>query len=366
MNKKINLSGVKKFSLKGLFFRLSTQEKILFAKRLSILVKAGVPLLDCLRMLRKQASSPSAAHILDHVIADVENGKFLSTSLGQFKKIFGDFAINIIHVGELSGTLQENLIYLAEELKKKQELKRKMTSALVYPVIIIGATIAISALLTIFIFPKILPIFASFKFELPLTTRILIFVSFVLIHYGIFILFGLIICVFLFFFFYKMPGVRLVVDRFILRIPIFGRLSQSYQITNMCRTMALLLKSQIVIVQATTITANTLSNKVYQKEMHAISASVTKGGKMSAHLDRFPKLFPPIVSQMVSVGESTGNLDETLLYVAELYENEIDMLTKNLSTTLEPILMIVMGAIVGFIAISIITPIYEITQHLNP
>ncbi len=349
-----------------LFFRLSTQDKVLFAKRLAILVKAGIPILDGLQMLKKQATSKTAKEVWGQVVADVENGQFLSTSLGRYKKVFGEFAVNIIQIGEMSGTLQENLNYLAEELTKKQELKRKMVGALVYPIFIMVATLAISALLTIFIFPKILPVFASFKFELPLSTRALIFVSNIFVHYGIYIFLAVIAAIVGFFAALRNERFHFMVDRFVLRIPVFGRITQSYHMANFCRTLGLLLKSQIMIVQATTITANTLSNLAYKKELLDLAGKVTKGEKISTHLAENPKLFPPMVSQMIMVGETTGNLSETLLYVSELYEHEIDMLTKNLSTTLEPVLMIVMGAIVGFIAISIITPIYEITQHLNP
>ncbi|MDO8537231.1 MAG: type II secretion system F family protein, partial [bacterium] len=255
-----------------LFLRLSNQDKILFAKRLAILVKAGVPILDSLRMLKKQATSSSAIKILESVSADVENGQSLFISLGRFKNVFGDFALNIIQVGELSGTLQENLHYLAEELDKKQELKRKVVGALVYPVIIMGATIGISALLTVFIFPKILPVFASFKFELPVTTRILIFISTILINYGIFILLGLVAAAVIFWaLFKKINAFRFAVDSLVLRIPVFGRIAKSYHMTNFCRTLGLLLKSQLMIVQATTVTANTINNSAYKKEILIIA-----------------------------------------------------------------------------------------------
>lgn len=355
-----------KLSLGKLFVRLSNQEKILFAKRLSILVKAGVPILECLRILKKQSTSPSAKKIFEKVTADVENGQFLSTSLGQYKNIFGDLAVNIIRVGEMSGTLQENLNYLAEELDKKQALRRKVVSALVYPLIIVVGTIGISIMLTVFIFPKILPIFASFKFDLPITTKILIFVSGIFVHYGLLLLLGFVAMMIGIWFLFKVEQTRYIFEHFVFKIPIFGRLSQSYHMANFCRTLGLLLRSQIVIVQATTITADTMRNVVYRREIHSIAESLKKGGKMSTHLDMKTKLFPPMVSQMISVGETTGNLSETLSFVSEMYENEVETITKNLSTSIEPVLMIFMGVVVGFIAVSIITPIYEITQHLNP
>ncbi len=337
----------------------------MFAKRLSILVKSGVPIFESLQILKRQSASPVAKKIFEKVVADVENGQFLSTSLGQYKKIFGDLAVNIIRVGEMSGTLQENLNYLAEELDKKQVLRRKVVSALIYPLIIFVGTVGISILLTVLIFPKIMPIFLSFKFELPITTKILIFVSGIFVHYGFFLLLGLVVIAIGIWALFKIEQTRYVFEHLVFKIPIFGRLSQSYHMSNFCRTLGLLLKSQIVIVQAATITADTMSSVVYRREIHSIAEHLKKGGRISAHLDKKIKLFPPMVSQMISVGETTGNLSETLSYVSEMYENEVEMITKNLSTLIEPALMIVMGVIVGFIAVSIITPIYEITQHLN-
>ncbi len=338
----------------------------MFAKRLAIMVKAGVPLLDSLRILSNNTGSRAASRIFSKITKDVERGQFLATSMKSFRNIFGDFAVNVIHVGETTGTLEENLEYLAEELRKRQELRRKVVGAMVYPVIVVTATLALSVLLTVFIFPKILPIFASFKFKLPLATRMLIFISGIFANFGIYILLGLVALIALFIFLRRMPGFRIVMDGIVLRVPIFGRLLQSYHMANFCRTLGLLLKSQILVVEATRIAGNTVNNLVYRKEIEKMAQGLIKGGKISTHLAKRKKIFPSIVTQMVAVGETTGNLSETLLFVAELYEKEVDMITKNLSTTLEPALMIMIGALVGFIAISIITPIYEVTQYINP
>lgn len=338
----------------------------MFAKRLSILVKAGNPLLESLRMLKSQPGSRSAAKIYSQIVEDVERGQFLSSSMAAHKHIFGDFAVNVIRVGEMSGTLEENLNYLAEELKKKQELKRKVIGAMVYPAIVISATVALSIVLTVFIFPKILPIFDSFKFELPFTTKVLIAVSGFFLSYGVYVAALLVASIIALVFLYRVHGFRMVADRMMLRIPLFGRIAQGYYMANFCRTLGLLLKSQILVVEATRIAGNTLNNLVYRRESEVISQNLLRGEKISTHLARNMSLFPPILCQMVAVGEKSGNLSETLMFVSDLYENEVDMLTKNLSTMLEPVLMIVMGAIVGFIAVSIITPIYEITQYINP
>ncbi|MBI4053912.1 MAG: type II secretion system F family protein [Candidatus Doudnabacteria bacterium] len=348
------------------FLYLSIKDQILFAKRLAILIKAGTPILTSLQLLNKQNRSRSIRNILKEVIADVENGSFLSVSLKKFRKIFGDFAVNIIEIGEVSGTLPENLNYLAEELKKKQALRRKVVGALIYPGIIILATLGITLLLTVYVFPRILPIFESVSFDLPWTTKALIFVSDTVNNHGIKILIGLAAASVVFWLSLRVEKVRLWWDRFLIAIPVLGTLLQCYHMANLCRTLGLLLKSEILIVRAATITANTSTNMAYRRELHRLSEGLTRGGKISTHFEKSRRLFPDILTQMVSVGEATGNLSQTLLFLSDMYEGEVDEQTKNLSTVLEPILMVFMGIIVGFVAISIITPIYEITQHLNP
>jgi type IV pilus assembly protein PilC len=352
--------------MSNFFVSLSIQDKTLFAKRLAVLIKSGVPILTSLRILRKQADSRSARKILDQIILDVEHGQFLSSGMAKFRAVFTDFGINIIKVGEVSGTLHENLNYLADELKKKQALRRKVINALVYPVFIIFATLGITGMLTVYVFPKILPIFKSLKFDLPLSTKILIMISDVFLNYGWFILFGVIVFAIGMWFLMRVPAFRFLADHFVLKIPILGKLSRSYQMANFCRTLGILLESGVKIVDATKITSKSITNLAYQKQLNLLAENILKGERISTHMDRSPRLFPPILTQMVLVGETSGNLSDSLMYLAEMYENEVDDLTKNLSNVIEPVLMIFMGLIVGFIAVSIITPIYGITQNLNP
>ena len=349
----------------GLFLRVKLQEQVLFAKHLAIMVKTGMPILDSLQLLKKQTTSKSMQFILNQIITDVSNGQFLSASLEKFHNIFGDLFINIVRVGEASGILYENLNYLAEELGKKQALKRKIKGAMIYPAVIFVATIGIVGLLTIYVFPKILPIFQSMRINLPVTTRILIMVSGFLTNYGLYCLLGFVAFMIALGFLLKIKSVKYVVNRLMLSSPVVGTMTQDYNIANFCRTLGLLLKSDVKVVEAMTITANTISNPVYKKSLQDISLAISKGEEISKHLERNAKLFPPMVAQMVSIGENTGNLSETLLYLSGYYEDEVDEATKNLSTILEPVLMVFMGVIVGFIAISIIGPIYQISQGLN-
>ncbi len=339
---------------------------MLFAKRLAFLVKSGVPIVQSLRILQKQAGSGSRGKMLDQVINDVSNGQFLYTSLAKFGHIFDQFAINLITIGEESGTLDANLEYLAEEMKKKHLLRRKVVGAMIYPIFIVVATLGMAGLLTVYIFPKILPIFTSLNVKLPIVTRIIIFISDFLTKYGWALGLGLVVLIIGWLFLLRLPSVRFWLERLIFRLPLIGSISQNYHMANFCRTLGLLLKSDIRIVRAFAIASETTSNLVYKRALQSISGEANKGEKITSYMEKHPRLFPHILSQMLSIGEATGKLDETLIYLSELYENEVDELTKNLSTIIEPALMIFMGIIVGFIAVSIITPIYDITQHLQP
>lgn len=346
--------------------KFSNKEQILFAKRMGFLMKAGVPILESLTLLKKQMKSKGVNKMFEQVILDVSAGQYLSASLAKFKGAFGDFAVNIIKVGEQGGILSDNLNYLAEELNKKQQMRKKILSAMFYPIFIVAATLVLTAVLTIFVFPKVLPIFSSVSLDLPVSTKILIFVSHFLINFGFYLVIFLISAVAAFIFFMKRAKFKMLVEHLILKTPLAGSISQNYYLSNFCRTLGLLLKGDSRLDEAIKTTADTTENLVYRREFERLAEFVDKGGKVSAYLESRPALFPDMLSHMVAIGETAGNLSETFLYLADMYEDEVDDLTKNLSGLIEPVLMVFMGLLVGFVAISIITPIYSVTQKLHP
>jgi len=348
------------------FIRLSIKEQTMFVKRLSFLIRAGVPILESLRMVRFFRSK-SKNLMFDQIISDVENGHLLSTGLDRFRYIFGDFAVNIIRVGESVGILDQNLMHLAEELRKKQELRRKIIGSLVYPAFIVVASLGIITLLLTYVFPKVLPIFLSLKMSLPWSTRFLIAASDWTVKYGFYAFFGFFVAFLIFWVLRKKSErVRLAVDRLILKLAFVGTLVQNYQLTNFCRTFGLLLKSGVTVSESSRILAESTGNWAYKKEYEILTKNMAKGQKISSQLANNKKLFPEIAVQMIATGEHSGNLSETLIYLSEMYESEVDELTKNLSNAIEPFLMVGMGVLVGFIAISIIMPIYQVTQNLHP
>lgn len=346
-------------------YRFPVRDQIIFAKRLALMLQAGMPILSSLRMLADESSTKSVGRIATSIAHDVARGMQLSAALKKFETVVGEFCISVITIGETSGTLPENLDYLAQELKKKHELKKQVVGALIYPCVIVVSTLGITIMLVLFIFPKIMPIFLSLQVALPWSTRSLIAVSNFLGLYGAWLALGLFCVGIGFSWALRVSAFRLFVDTLLLRTPVFGRLSLYYNVATTCRTLSVLLKSDVRFVLALDITARSLHNQMYKQVLVMVSGRVVQGQRLSVGLADYPRLFPPLLVQMLSVGETTGNLSNTLMYMSDMYESDIRDWTKNLTSVLEPVLMLTMGLLVGFIAISIITPIYAITQNLT-
>jgi type IV pilus assembly protein PilC len=346
----------------GFFRNISTQDKINFARHLSIIVKAGLPILEGLRIIQKQTGSGVLRSVIDRVVVDISNGQFLATSLERFPEMFDGFFINIIRVGETSGTLAANLSYLADELKKSQDLKHKIRSAMIYPIIVMIATVILVSFLVFFAFPKILPIFASLHVQLPLPTRILITVSQFSIANGSYILIGLAVFAIVARILLALGPIKYLFDRALLMLPIFSRLISDVNIANFTRVLTVLLKGGIKIVEATIITSQTLSNLVYKRALVTAAGEVKKGEPLAHYLSSHRSIFPILLSGLIEIGERTGNLEDNLTYLSDYYREEAERSIANLTALIEPLLLLTMGIIVGFVAISIITPIYQITQ----
>ena len=346
--------------------RFTLKDRVSFAKRLSFLMSAGIPIVDGLHVLREQATSKGQARVLDLVLVDVTNGQSLSNTFAKFPKAFDEFSIHIIKIGESSGTLAQNLEYLADELKKAQLLRRKVVGAFIYPALITVATFGITAFLMLYLFPKIMPVFASLHTELPLPTRVVMALTVFLQHWGLVVVALLVVAAIGFSIALKRSKpFHKMFDRIVLKIPVVGTMIQFYNISNVSRTLSLLLKSGVKVSEALFITSDTTKNLVYKEECRNIAEVVSRGERVSSYLRKRPGTFTDVFAHLVAVGEESGTLSKTLSYLSEMYESEVEDFTKNLSTLIEPVLMILMGLLVGFIAISIITPIYSITQNLH-
>lgn len=345
---------------------LNVQEKINFARHLAMVIKSGLPIYEGLRIIKAQTTSKTLSRVLDHLITDVNNGRFLADSLEDYEHIFGGFFINIIRVGEASGTLAQNLLYLAAELKKAKELQSKIRSAMVYPLVILVATVGVVAFLAFFILPKLLPVLYGLKVKLPATTRALLATIEYVRSYGILTLLAIVAAVFLIRFIVRhVRPLRYVVHRSIFFVPVVSELMVSINMVTFARVLGMLLKSGVKIVEAVNITRNTFTNLVYQDMLNRAGEEVKKGGQLATVLSEHKRLFPPLLSGMIQVGENTGNLEDNLFYVSEYYDDEVDNKLRNLTSIMEPIMLLIMGLVVGFVAISIITPIYSLSQSVN-
>ena len=350
---------------KNLFTHIGLQERVMFARHLAVAIRSGMTLQNGLALVHKQARSHSFKKILDSVIADTANGMYLSDSLDRYQSIFGELFINIVRIGENSGTLSENLNYLAEELKKKQSLRSKVRGALIYPVIILIATVGIVATLMIGVFPKILPVFSSLRIKLPVTTKILIATSKFMTANTIWLIIGVIAFVVIVWILMHYYFFRHAWHHLLVRLPLVGGMSVKINTANMTRTLGVLLKSGVQVIEAVNITASTTDNLVYRHELKNAGETLRRGNFFSSYLVKYPKLFPPIAVNMIEVGENTGNLMENLAYLSEFYQDEVEDFLKNISSIVEPFLLLFMGLLVGFIALSVITPIYQISQSLT-
>lgn len=346
--------------------KLSVKKQTFFIKNLSFLIKSGSSLVESMDLIKRQTKFKSEKIIFEKIIFDLKDGRSLATSFKRCDGIFSNFIINIIRAGELSGNLSNDLDHLADELKKKNLLHNKIMGALLYPFVITIATLGITGFLIIYIFPKILPIFQSLGARLPVSTKIIIILSNILRLYGIYIFLIIIVLIIVINLIIKNNNkIKLIYDQILLRLPLIGNLIKNYNISNIFRTIGLLLNSNMPLSQTLLITSETINNLYYKKSFQEISLGVNTGKNISSLMHLYPLLFPEILCHMIEIGEKSGNLPETFIYLSEFYENGFDDQTKNLSNSIEPALMIIMGIIIGFVAISFITPIYEITNSLK-
>jgi type IV pilus assembly protein PilC len=345
--------------------RLAGKEKVSFFKYLAVMTEAGIPLERALIAIHNDAKSKLMHRVLHVMLNDVAAGEFLAVSLKKMPQLFSRLEIGLVEVGEDSGTLAPSLARVGESLEKSAELRSKVMGALLYPIIILFATGGVAVYLLFFLLPQITPMFRSLHVQLPWATRVLIAGSgFVL---GNWIILGGLFLVLVVggYFLLKVRRVHYLVDRGVLFLPVLGNVIQKVQVTQFTRVVGTLVKSGITIVDAFQIGATTLSNLVYRDALTATAAAIQEGSGVAEQLGKHPRLFPPFVTQMLSVGEETGKLDDSFIFVSNFSEREVDEAIKTLTTLLEPLLMLFIGAVVGFLAVAIISPIYELTKGIQ-
>lgn len=339
-------------------------DRALLAKYLAVMQQSGLTITDSLTIIEDTAKG-RMKKIIASVKKSVESGNTLSESLGRYPKIFSGIFQSSVYAGETSGTLADNLQHLSVQLQKENELSSKIKGAMLYPIVVLVAAFILSLAMSFLVLPKIIPLFEGLKTDLPVTTRALISFSHFVADHTLSLFVGIVAGVILLLLLLRAKFSRPVTNWLLLKIPVVKGIVKNTNLARSSRTLGTLLKSGLNIDEALVVTSNTVGNYYYQMSLKEISARVSKGSRLSNSLEEYRNLYPKMVNRMISVGEQSGNLEDTLLYLADFYEVEVDNSTKNLSTAIEPILLLFIGLVVGFLALSIITPIYNITGNIH-
>lgn len=335
-----------------------------FSRQFATMIAAGLPLVQCLQTLGIQAERKGFQTIIQKVASDVESGSTLSEALGRHSHVFNELYVNLVNVGETGGVLDAMLARLSTYLEKAQALRHRVQMAIVYPILVITVAILVVTFLMIFVIPIFSGFFAKAGVPLPLPTRVVIAISNAVRGFWYLFLLGAAGLGFLFRLWYRTESGRTAVDRFLLKAPIFGPLVRKIAVARFTRTLSALLSGGVPIIDALRITAKTAGNRIVENAVMEARERVTAGQTLGERL-RESKVFPPMVVQMVMVGEQTGALDNMLAKVADYYEDEVDVAVAGLTALLEPILIVFLGIVIGGIVIAIYLPIFQVVTLIK-
>lgn len=347
------------------FVSVPLKEKMIFTRNLAVMVSSGLTISRAVSNLSEQTSNKAFRKILVSVHDDLQAGLTLSEGLSKFPAVFNELFVNMINVGEVSGNLEEVLEILAVQLEKENDLTSKVRGALMYPAVIFVAMIGIAVLMLTYILPKITGVFKDMDVTLPKSTLFIMGASdFLIAHY--FIVIGLFIggtvgIKVL----YSQPFGKRWFDWFFLSMPIVGNIIIKVNCARFARIYSSLLRSGVSVVDGLTIVMKTLSNSFYRDALTEALNEIQKGVEMSVVIRKYPKIFPILVPQIIEVGEETGKTETVLARLADFYEGEVDQITKNMSSILEPILMLFIGGGVGFFAVAMLTPMYSVLENIK-
>lgn len=350
----------KKFYFRG----VSPKTILFFIKNLGIMIQSGSTLAESLQVLQTQARG-KFKDVLIGISGKIQRGINFSDALAGEPKTFSEMFINIIRIGEESGTLDKNIEYLASQLKKNYTLKKKIISAMIYPTIVISGIVILGAGVALFVLPKISQMFKGFKVALPLSTRLLIAVSDFFQNHGLLSILLLAVLIALIIILSRLKALKPLTHRVLLFLPVVNQISRSYNSSLFYRNLSILLKSGGTIDEGLKTCAKTINNHCYKNQIAMALAKIKSGQNLNEALKEKNKLFPLTDLQIITVGEESGTLSNALAYAAAIHEEELDDITQNLSTLLEPILFIILGIAVATLALSIISPIYSITQEFE-
>jgi len=350
-----------KFGLPKLGPGVTTRDLAIFTRQFATMINAGLPLVQCLDILTKQTEKAAFSHVIGQVMRDVEAGTTLAEALGkkEHSKVFDELFVNMVEAGEAGGILDNILMRLATYIEKAEALKRKIKGAMVYPAVVLTVAVLATSFMLIFIIPTFARMFSGFGAELPLPTKIVMGLSSFLRAYWWALVGGMIAAVVGIQRYYLTEKGRIQLDTLLLKIPVLGDVLRKGAVARFTRTLATLISSGVPILNGLDITARTSGNRVIENAIMAARTSIREGETISAPL-RQSTVFPPMVVQMISVGEETGALDDMLTRIADFYDDEVDTAVDSLTSLIESIMIVVMGTIVGGMVVAMYLPMFKL------
>jgi type IV pilus assembly protein PilC len=354
----------REITVPGFRKKVKGRDVVIFTRQLTTMIDAGMPLVQILDILASQSDNKTFARQVREVKESVEAGSTLSDALRKFPKTFDDLYVNMVQAGEIGGILDTILGRLSIYMEKMMSLKRKIKGAMIYPATIISVAVIVTLILLVFVIPVFAELFNSFGKALPAPTQIVINISNFVVKY-LYVMFGCAIAAFVALRqAYRTERGRLALDRFMLRFPIIGELIRKASIARFSRTLGTLVSSGVPILDSLTITSRTAGNKVVERAGFMIRESISQGRTMAEPLAQ-SGVFPPMVCQMIGAGEMTGAIDQMLQKIADFYEEEVDVAVNNLTSLMEPLVIVVLGTIIGGLVISMYLPIFQLGSLLS-
>ncbi len=338
--------------------RIKPKDIIFFSRQFATMIDAGLPLIQCLDVLEQQEDKQSLRRVISAIKEDVKSGETLADAFKEHPKQFDELFVSMVAAGEMGGVLDRILLRLSVYLEKAAKLKSRLRGAMILPGITITVAMIVMGIILGFVIPVFQDIFSSLGGNLPLPTQIVIILSHFVKTAAPFILMGVVVLFFVGRYYYRTESGQERIDGFLLKIPLVGSLFKKAAVARFTRTLGTLLQSGVVILQALDIVAKTAGNKVIEKSIYKVRSSVAEGESMAAPLAHSP-VFPPMVHQMISVGESSGTLDVMLIKIADFFDEEVEQAVENLMTALEPAIILFLGVVIGGIIISMYLPIFQ-------
>jgi len=345
----------------SVFNKVSFNDIVDFTRQIAIMLNAGLTLVDCFGILEKQTTKIGMIAIIQNIKKDVLSGSTLSLALQKYPDYFSNLYVSLIKSGEASGKLSDILLRLANSLEKQREFRAKIKGAMTYPVVVFTGMIGIMLIMMTFVVPKLLNLYKDFNIDLPITTKILIVISnFLQEFWPLLIVVGVVASQFIQRYFKTEKG-KLALDTVLLKLPIFGKVVSVSSLVDSTRTLSILIGSGVSILDTLTIIIETTGNSLYKNAFKNILKEVEKGVSLGNAFNN-EGLFPPILVQMITVGETTGKLDDTMMRISHYFNLESEESIKTMTTLIEPLILVVLGVGVGFLVLSVITPIYNLTS----